>query len=376
MENQENFDRISPEKEVASHSHLKQKKKKTKTVLLIVACVLVLAIIATAVFGIFYVKGILNFNFNEISNNPEDLGFAKVKSDDIVNIALLGIDAKDKDSFEGRSDSIIILSINKTDKKIKLLSILRDSFVPIVEDGETRYHILNNAYFTGGPQLAIKTLNTVYDLDISEYVSVNFLGVAEIVDAVGGIEIELAENELLNLNGTIMNSCQVLGVPYTEHLVENAGVQLLNGIQALSYSRIRQTANVDGTKYDYGRTDRQRYVLQQLFNKAVKLEFSQIIELVKTLTPYCETSLSYTEMLGLAISVLLDSPTFEDTRVPFTEYVMDDPENNVGDVVYYDLDFASKIIYSYIYEDITPEEYIEQNGIEKNDWYADIIEDN
>lgn len=376
MKNQDNFDEKLPQEEVASHSHKKEKNKKTKLIILIVACALVIAVIATVIFGVFYIKGILNFNFNEISKNPEDLGFEEVKSDDIENIALFGLDVKDKDSFIGRSDSIIILSVNKTNKKIKLISVMRDSFVPIVENGNTRYHILNNAYLTGGPQLAIKTLNTVYDLDISEYATVNFYGIMNIVDSVGGIEITITPKELELINYSIKNYSSRLGLSYEENKLNNSGTQHVNGIQAMAYTKIRITPNSDGTKYDYGRTDRQRYVLEQIFNKAVKLDIPQIVELIKTLTPFCETSLSYTEMLGLAASVLLDSPTFEDTRVPFTEYVMDDPKNNIGDVVYYDLDFAAKLIHSYIYEDITPEKYIEQYGIEQNDWYADIIREN
>ncbi len=375
MENQENFDNNLPQKEVVSHSHIKEKKKKTKIVLLIIVCVLVLSIIGVAVFGVFYIKGILNFKFSETSKNPEDLGFEEVKRDDVVNIALFGIDTRDKDSFSGRSDSIIVLSVNKTDKKIKLVSILRDSFVPIVEDGKTRYHILNNAYKTGGPELAIKTINTIYNLDISEYATVNFLGVKSIVDAMGGVELEITPDELKMINCSISNYSKEFGFSFEEEKLKETGKVKVTGWQALCYTKIRIIPNAEGTKYDYGRTDRQRYVLEQLFKKAVTLDVSEIIELIKILTPYCETSLSYTEMLGLAVSVLFDSPSFEDTRVPFTEYVMDDPPNNIGDVVYYDLDFASKIIHSYIYEDIEPESYIEQNGIEKNDWYAEILKD-
>lgn len=376
MKNQDNFDEKLPQEEVASHSHKKEKNKKTKLIILIVACVLVFAVIATVIFGVFYIKGILNFNFNEISKNPEDLGFEEVKSDDIENIALFGVDTHDNESFEGRSDSIIILSVNKTDKKIKLVSVLRDSFVPIVENGKTRYHILNNAYFTGGPELAIKTLNTVYDLDISEYATVNFYGVLKIVDSIGGIEIDITPKELEMINSSVKAYCERSDLSFRDYELKKSGKQMVEGIHIMAYTRIRMIPNADGTKYDYGRTDRQRYVLEQIFNKAVKLDIPQIVELIKTLTPFCETSLSYTEMLGLAASVLLDSPTFEDTRVPFTEYVMDDPKNNIGDVVYYDLDFAAKLIHSYIYEDITPEKYIEQYGIEQKDWYADIIREN
>lgn len=354
-------------------SHLMQKKnKKLKLILITTACVLVFAVIAAAVWGVFYIKSILNFNYNEISEKPEDLGFTEVKDDDIVNIALFGIDTDDKDTFKGRSDSIIVLSVNKTDKKIKLISIMRDSFVPIEENGKVRYHIINNAYSTGGPELAIKTINKVYDLDISEYVTVNFYGLINIIDAVGGLEVTVVNGELEQLNGAIRNYCWKVGIDPEQYVVNEGGSYLFNGIQAMSYARVRKANNFEGTGGDYGRTDRQRYILQKLFDKAVKMEISQFINLIKTLTPYCQTSLTSSEMLSLAIDVLLKSPTLEESRVPFTEYLMKDPENDVGDVVYYDLDFAAKLIHSFIYEDITPEKYIEQNGIEQKDWYADI----
>ena len=102
------------------------------------------------------------------------------------------------------------------------------------------------------------------------------------------------------------------------------------------------------------------------------MEKLQIINLIKALTPYCETSLSYTEMLGLATNVLLQKPTFEEASIPSRSFLMKQPKNDVGDVLYYDLDYASKVMHAFIYEDIKPENYIQQNPIQKNDWYAEI----
>ena len=350
----------------------KRNNKKVKIILITVACVLILSVAATAVGGMLYIRSILDFNYKEITSSPQDLGFEEVKSDEIVNIALFGLDTRDPDSFEGRSDAIIVLSVNKTDSKIKLISLLRDSFVPIEKEEGKVYHILNHAYFAGGPELALKTINQVYDLDISEYATVNFFGIMSIVDAVGGIEIEFTEKELVYVNSAIYDFGQKLGLDYEENRVKKKGKQLASGIQALAYTSVRKTANADGTSRDYGRTDRQRYVLKQLFNKAVTMDKMQFIDLIKALTPYCETSLSYTEMLGLATNVLLQKPTLSETRIPDKSYLMKQPKNNIGDVLYYDLDFAAKIIHSYIYEDIEPKVYIEKNGIAKNDWYAEV----
>lgn len=339
--------------------------------------VLVLAVAVGAV------RIIFNYNYNGITGNPEDLGFEAVINEKIVNIALFGIDTRDPNSFSGLSDSIMIMSLNTETKKVKLMSVMRDTLVPITYNGKTTYNKINSAYSKGGPELAIKTLNTIFKLDISEYATVNFYGMSDIIDAVGGIDVELSKGELdvygyengvkvnWGLNGCIAEICANKGIDATNYYVTEAGVKHLNGIQAVGYARIRHAANIDGVNDDYGRTDRQRYVMEQLFNKAITLGKSQYIKLAKSLIPCAETSLSYTEILSLAFNILLQSPSFEQTRIPDFSYQMTSKSiKGVGSCVYYDLDYASKLIHAFIYDDITPEDYIEANGVEKNDWYT------
>ena len=206
---------------------------------------------------------------------------------------------------------------------------------------------------------------------------------ADIIDAVGGIDVELAEGELdvygkengrqvnWGINGMISEQCGYMGLDKSKYLIKKAGLQHLNGVQAVAYARIRHAANIEGTNDDFGRTDRQRYVMEQLFNKAVTLNKSQYVSLAKALIPCSETSLSYSQIIGLAFNILLSSPTFEQSRVPLTEYQMASKSiSGAGSCLYYDLDYAAKIIKAFIYDDITPEDYMETNGIEKNDWYA------
>lgn len=315
------------------------------------------------------------YNYNSISKNPNDLGFENVLDENIVNVALFGIDTRSIKSFEGNSDSIMILSLNTITKKVKIISVMRDTLVPVTYDGRTTYGKINSAYSRGGPELAIKTLNTVFGLDISEYATVNFYGMMDIIDAVGGIEAELTEGEVTKstytkaLNFCIKELCGKLKLDPEDYYIYEAGTHQLNGVQAVAYSRIRYVANIWGTNNDYGRTDRQRHVMEQLFNKALTLEKSQYIKLAKSLIPCSETSLSYSEIMGLAVDILLESPTFHQTRMPQQEFLMNSP-SGYGSVVYYDLDFAKKLIHAFIYEDISPEDYIAANGIEKNDWYA------
>ncbi len=354
-----------------------RKRWQKRTIISVASVLLVIAV----AFGAFRI--IFNYNYNDITKDPDDLGFKNVIDSKIVNVALFGIDSRDPKSFKGLSDSIMILSINTETKVIKVISVMRDSLVPITKDGKTVYGKINSAYSKGGPELAIKTLNTIFGLDISEYATVNFYGMTDIIDAVGGIDVTLADGEInvmgrengksvnFGINGMIMEQCGYMGIDPTPYFISSAGEHHLNGVQAVAYARIRHAANVEGTNNDQGRTDRQRYVMEQLFNKATTLSAKKYVKLAKALIPCSETSLSYTEIMGLATNVLLKSPKFEQTRVPLDKYQM--PSKTVsgyGSCIYYDLDYASKIIHAFIYDDIKPEDYIEQNGVEKNDWYA------
>lgn len=387
---EENFDDIVSDSSLKGKHFAKKKrgnrftmwwsrrKRWQKTVMIsVTSLVLVLAIAVGVLLKIF------DYNYNDITGNPEDLGFESVINSKVINVALFGIDSRQVDSFKGLSDSIMILSLNTETKKVKIISVMRDTLVPITYDGKTTYGKINSAYSKDGPELAIKTLNTIFGLDISEYATVNFYGMADIIDAVGGIDVELAEGELdvygyeygkrvnWGINGMIAEQCSYMGLDPSKYYVRKAGKQHLNGVQAVAYARIRHAANIEGTNDDFGRTDRQRYVMEQLFNKAVTLSKSQYVGLAKALIPCSETSLSYSQIMGLAVNVLLSSPKFEQSRVPLDEYRMASKSiSGVGSCLYYDLDYAGKIIKAFIYDDITPEEYMETNGIEKNDWYA------
>ena len=349
----------------------KNRKTWQKSVMITgVSLILVIAIALGVLLNVF------DYNYNEI--DVDDLGIENVVNKDIVNVALFGIDTRDTTSFKGNSDSIMILSLNTLTSKVKIISVMRDTLVPIEHNNKKTYSKINSAYASGGPELAIKTINTIFNLDISEYATVNFYGMADIIDAVGGIDAELTSAEVVSarassyaINGCIEEICGNLDLNAKDYYITNPGQQHLNGVQAVAYSRIRYVANIWGTNNDYGRTDRQRYVMEQLFNKALTLGKSQYVKLVKSLIPCSETSLSYSEIMNLAFSILLNSPSFEQTRIPQQEFLMTAPTNTgAGSVVYYDLEYAAKIIHAFIYDDITLEKYVEENGIEKNDWYS------
>ena len=331
------------------------------------AIILILAIL----YG--YIGRVFDRSFNDDKDN---LGINKVIDDKIINVALFGLDTRGVNSFSGNSDSIMILSINTKSKKVKVMSVMRDSLVPIERNGKITYSKINAAYGWGGPELAVKTLNQNFNLDISDYATVNFYGMVDIIDAVGGIEATITEDELYDkgpekpgLNGCMGEICKYLGLNVNKYKITKAGTQHLNGVQAVAYSRIRYCKSVWDTSNDYGRTDRQRHVMQELFNKATKLKKSQYISLANALIPCTKTSMSTSEILSIAASVLLNSPQFEQYRIPQNEFLMPAPSGSFGSVLYYDLDFVSKLIHGIIYDDMTVESYIEANGIGKTPWY-------
>ena len=341
---------------------------KKKHLITLIAFILVITIILGA--AAYLINFIFAYNYNEIDDAPEQLGFEEVKDERIINIALFGIDTRSPESFEGNSDAIMILSVNTKTNKIKLISVMRDSLVPIETEKGVRHNKINNAYATGGPELAIKTLNTIFDMDISEYVAVNFFKLADIIDAIGGVEINVTKSELYYLNACASEIDGALGKKGAEYKVTSAGTQLLNGIQATAYARIRYAANAEGTTNDYGRTDRQRLVMEQMLNKVLAMEKTEYTKLIKPILACCETSLTYSEAIDVALKLLSSKPTFEETRVPQENFLMPSPNAGVGSTVYYDLNFAAKLIHAFIYDDTTPETFIETNGIEKNNWYA------
>ena len=341
----------------------------------VTSVVLVIAILLGWFFSYF------KYNYNSITTDPDKLGFTDVKEKGVINVALFGVDSRDETVFKGNTDSIMILSLNTNTKKVKIFSIMRDTLVPMEYKGDSYFAKINSAY-SKGPEHAIKTINQVFDLDISEYATVNFYGMTDIIDAVGGITATITKDELTwkgndhpNLNNCMDEICREMGLNPKDYYIHSAGEQTLNGVQAVAYARVRHCTTVWGTRDDFGRTDRQRHVMQELFNKAITMKKTQYVSLAKALIPCSETSLSYTDIVGLATNILLSSPTFEQYRLPPSEYqsefLMKSP-SGYGSVIYYDIDYVAKMINSIIYDDVSMEQYIELNPIERNNWYYEM----
>ena len=231
------------------------------------------------------------------------------------NIALFGVDARDGQLGRGtRSDTIIIASINLDTQEIKLVSVFRDTYLNLSNDS---YNKCNAAYAQGGPEQAISMLNTNLDLDITDYVTVGFGGLIDSVDALGGIEMEIQDAEISHLNNYQLTMAEELGVDYTP--VEHSGKQLLNGMQATAYCRIRYTKGDD-----FRRAERQRDVLTAMVEKAKEASVSSLKEMVTAILPEVETSLGVNDIVSVLGTVAgynvvaSDGFPFEDGRVGAT----------------------------------------------------------
>ena len=305
-------------------------KKRSKVVLWILG--VVISILLVTIGGIYSYGNHLFNKIEKIEIDKSDVGIKdeveeklSAYSDSVINIALFGIDAED--GGVGRSDSIIIATIDTTHKKLKLTSIMRDSYVTIEGHGDDK---INHAYAFGGPQLAIKTLNENFDLNIDDFVAVNFTTLPKIIDMLGGVTIDITSEEVSHIPG-----------------IDAAGTYTLTGEQALAYSRIRYASGGD-----YVRTDRQRTVLSKVFEKVLSIIFTQYPSLLSEILPMVQTNLDYSEILNLGNEVLkMGVTTLEQERFPRDGYC----EGKMIDKIYYltfDKENTVQQLHDYIFEDI------------------------
>lgn len=270
------------------NSKKKKKKKKKKSLFkrilrgigITILVILIMALILVAVgIGIFYNK----FDKANIINiNDSDLGITSGVDEYLSNyrnIVIYGVDSRDDSYGVGnRSDSIIIASLNNTTKEVTLTSVYRDTYVQIEGYGLDK---INHAYSYGEAPLAINTLNQNLDLNIKEFVTVNFSVVENLVDAIGGITMVIDSDEVSHLTG-----------------IYSSGTYTLNGVQALEYARIRYAEGGD-----YKRTERMRDVLIATLNKAISLDVFKLNAILDEMLPQVYTNISATEVLSLLPSL-------------------------------------------------------------------------
>lgn len=231
--------------------------------------------------------------------------------------ALFGIDHRDKNPELGsdNSDTIIIASVNNDTKEVRMVSVYRDTLLNI---GDGVYAKANAAYAYGGPEQAISMLNKNLDLDITDYITIDFNALVTAVDCVGGLDVPMSYAELVHMNNYCVETSEEVEKEYTpielperpENIEEIIGTYHLNGVQATSYCRIRYTANLD-----MGRTIRQRETIQRIVSKAKKGGISLVLNMMDEIFPLVKTSLTKNEILQL-LPTLIGYSLDENTGFP------------------------------------------------------------
>lgn len=281
----------------------KPRKKRRKVLFILEIIVLLLFI------GGLYVYGQISAKLDKIDIQETDLQEQDIVTNDqapqmtgYTTYALFGLDHRSKNEKLNteNSDTIIIASINNDTKAVKLVSVYRDTLLNVKDD---TYSKANAAYALGGPAQAVNMLNTNLDLNITDYVSIDFDALVTVIDCLGGLDIPLSYAEIVHMNNYCVETAEETGKSYTpvelpepkpEDQEAIVGTYHLNGVQATSYCRIRYTASLD-----MGRTERQRRVIQMIVDKAKKAGLSTIFDIMDQVFPMVKTSVSKTEILKL-----------------------------------------------------------------------------
>jgi len=281
-------------------------KRKSKKKMIIIISLLALLCLTAA--GAIWGYTILNdkidkIDYVETPQGSEKFGIdAKVAADlkNYENILILGVDDTEskKDKFTGaRSDAIIIASINKTTGEVLLTSVMRDTYMEMQDsDGDYIMDKVTHAHHYGGGLDACRTLNRNLDLNITKFVIFNWGSVANLVDSMGGIELDVKGEELIELNVIGEETAKVLGKSYT--WLGEPGLQKLNGVQAAAYCRIRHSAGGD-----QGRTERARATFAALFAKAKTLSLTQLNQVADKSLPGIRVNMTNKQILGFIFDI-------------------------------------------------------------------------
>lgn len=305
----------------------KRQRRKRKLILFIVE-IIILIIVA----GALYVYSKLNLL------NKKELDQSKVGKNQVseeteqtfegnTTIALFGLDNREQGVCDtGNSDVIMIMNINNDTKEVSLVSVYRDTYLNIAGEGEEeKFRKANAAYAAGGAEQAVTMLNRNLDLDIDNYVAFDFKSVAEAIDILGGVEIDIeSQAEMDYLNDYISYTSEYVGG--SDETVDHLGKQTLNGVQAVSYARIRYT-----TGGDFKRAERQRRVLNELIKKAKSASLTELNELVNTIFPEVSTDLTQKDIISM-MPVMLKYDMANSGGFPYDK-TTDTPSKKIGSIV-------------------------------------------
>ena len=261
-------------------------------VLGIIILILILILVGVGIGGYIYINNRLG-TMNYVHINKDDIEINEGVEESLNGyrtIALFGVDSREEQLEKGtRSDCIMLAIIDQKNKKVNLVSVYRDTYLQIPGRGLDK---VTHAYAYGGPALSLSTLNSNLDLNITEFATVNFDSLVDIVNAVGGIKINISSEEIKYINDYIDATSQIVGKSSSH--ISQAGTQTLDGVQAVAYSRIRYTAGGD-----YKRTERMRTVLMAIADKAKTMNVSQLNNLANIILPKVYTNIKSDELLSL-----------------------------------------------------------------------------
>lgn len=332
---------IRPEKAepVSSEPKKKKKRKKKGIISKIITSLISVVVVVFIIYSVIIYALINKINYVE-SNIVSYSGLINEKH--VRNILLIGTDGR-SESERGRSDTMILLSINSKTDKIFLTSFMRDSYVDIEGHG---WNKLNAAYSFGGAELLIDTIQRNFNIEVTDYVSVNFNAFAAVVDAVNGIEIEISDKEAEAINKILHDEVNALmGDAIDSDYLKGGGKIKLNGKQALSYSRIRYVGNAD-----FERTERQRNVLTKITEKVKSFNPAKITKIIKSAAPEMTTNMTTFELYTLALRAPFILPyDMEQLRVP-ADKTYKNGEYKVGAVLELDFEKNIEIIEKEIYD--------------------------
>lgn len=293
------------------------RRKRRKRAAVVVVELIILAGLSVVAYGMFKLDKIEKTTLDE-----KKLDIYK-DTGDYTNIALFGLDSREGELEGGvQSDCMMIASINNSTSEVKLVSVYRDTLLQL-SDGS--YGKANSAYTKGGPQEAIALMNRNFDLDIKKYVSVNFNALADVVDALGGIDLEMTEEEVYWTNGYCTETSKVVGRKTTN--LSGAGTHHVDGIQAVSYARIRYT-----TGNDFKRTERQRIILEKVVQKAKEAKLSTLNKILDEVLPQVSTNLTAANLMGMAANAV-NYELGEMSGFPFTVTASENVKKHKGSYV-------------------------------------------
>ena len=336
----------------------KKCKNKYKQILIAVFSVIIICVVVLGA-GYMYIRANIYKKTEPLTSEhlqapvktkEETIGYTEVEG--ITNVLLVGVDGIDFDEKYQRSDSMIIATLDSNKEKVKLTSLYRDRLVYIPGYGEEK---MNLAFSLGGPELVMETIKYNFDVNIEKYIMINFAGFEAIIDQIGGVEIDVKEYQLHELNKYIGQATGGGDCP-----VEKAGLQILNGKQALSYARIRK-----GVGDDYERTERQREVLFKVAEKLQKTDVIKYFSIANKMLDYLRTNIEIMDGLNMAYTISkFSNLETEQLSIPVHELCVDE-EFNGNMALRMDRYENALILNDFIFNDTLPD-FILNRSTEKN----------